>query len=115
MDKHAIGARIKHIREILGLTQRDFSRMVGRSNASISGYELGDSFPTIDVLVKIANLGGVSIEWLIQGLIQPGTPEKTRLDKDEARLLNAFHLANDKDKRIIVRIAEALAYKRQEE
>ncbi len=64
-----IGERIKIIRTRLGLTQTELGDLLGVEKASISKYEAGDAKRGVPVefLVKIAELGKCSVDWLING------------------------------------------------
>jgi transcriptional regulator with XRE-family HTH domain len=111
MDKKSIGARIRKIRNSLGHNQIEFGKLVGVSNASISSYEKGDSYPTIGALIKIAHLGNVTIEWLIMGEDASKETLKRLLSDEELKLLAAFDSADPEDRRIILRVVESIAAK----
>lgn len=66
-DKKAIGLRIKKIRLSLMITQTSFAAKLGISHAAISQYEMGDSLPSIKILIKISAIGDVTLDWLILG------------------------------------------------
>lgn len=110
MNKKAIGLRIRKIREGLGLTQQEFGKLLNLSHASVSGYELGDSYPSVDCLIKIAELGRISIAWLVTGNSEVGSLESS-LPRDGIRLLKTFLQASEEDRRVILRVAEAIAGK----
>lgn len=62
------GERIRAIRNSLGLNQKDFGKVLGGlAISTISGYESGDSSPTPEVFIKIADLGSATLGWLIAG------------------------------------------------
>jgi transcriptional regulator with XRE-family HTH domain len=67
IDVGEIGIRIKKIRREKGLTQDFFGQMIGVKGPAISKYEKGDQEPGILALVKIAELGNVSLDYLITG------------------------------------------------
>jgi transcriptional regulator with XRE-family HTH domain len=70
MNKRKIdqGNRIKEIREKLGLDQAAFGKIIGnKSRSAVCKYELGDADPPIDNLQAIAEIGGVTTDWLITG------------------------------------------------
>lgn len=50
-----------------GLTQKELSKKINVTEASMSRYVKGDRIPRIDVLVKLADVFNISIEYL-QGL-----------------------------------------------
>lgn len=72
IDKKALGRRIRAIRLRLGLTMEDFIERIdskpgrGRSG-TVNNWETGKNAPNKKRLKKIADLGGVSVEYLING------------------------------------------------
>lgn len=63
-----LSGRIKEIREKRGgLTQKEFAQILGVAQGTINKYENGSILPGEDVLKKIADYGGVTIEWLLHG------------------------------------------------
>lgn len=64
-----LGARIARIRDkTLKLNQTDFATLMGVSGAStISNWENDIREPGISYLVKVAELGEVSLDWLLTG------------------------------------------------
>ena len=57
--------QIKELRVKKGLTQTEISDIINVSQTNYSKYELGKIEPSLDVLVKLANLYDVSIDKLI--------------------------------------------------
>jgi transcriptional regulator with XRE-family HTH domain len=90
MDKsEEINQRIKRLREALGISQREFSRLLSLSAGYISGVEI-NSRPVNDRLVKqIVSEFGVDKDWLLTGkgrmFIQKDTDERS------ARLIALFN------------------------
>lgn len=66
----------ERVRSLLrdGESQADFAARAGVSQAGLSGILRG-AIPGIDVVIAIANAGGVSVEWLALGIEQPGNRE----------------------------------------
>lgn len=62
-----IGQRIKELRKMLGLTQKEFANRIGKSTISIAKWEAGDRTPDESTLKLIAKEFGVSEEWLKTG------------------------------------------------
>lgn len=108
MTKEAIGLRIKSIREKLGLNQKQLAKLLKKSNSAVSGYEVGNSYPSIYTLSKIAEISGVSIAWIILGDNLVGSLDKL-LPEDDLRLLKAFHQASEEDRKFMLRAAELIA------
>lgn len=70
-DKQALGQRIKQIRLEQGLTMAEFGSLVDRtspaSDSIVSRWERGISSPNSKRMKSIANLGNVSMEYLLTG------------------------------------------------
>lgn len=115
MDKKSIGARIRKVRNSLGHNQTKFGNLVGASNASISSYENGDSYPSIGILIRIAQVGNIAIEWLIMGDDVTKKMLKKLLNEEELRLLDAFNHADQADRKMILRVAELVVGKMKDD
>ena len=66
MNLTALGQQIKKAREINHMTQEQLSAAVGYSVDHISVIERGKKAPRLDKLVEIANVLGVSMDFLLQ-------------------------------------------------
>ena len=66
-DLGAIGRRIREIRGF-DLTQVEFGRVLGITQAQLSKYELGLSAPTVEILLKLRAYSGKSIDWILCAL-----------------------------------------------
>jgi len=64
MDGKEIGARISKLRKDFKMTKRFMAKALGISYSSACAYEYGTRIPGDDVKIKIANLFGVSVEYL---------------------------------------------------
>lgn len=68
INKKEVGARIKFIRISLGLTMEEFGERVGKAlKSNVSKWERGDSLPNNARLKQIAELGQVSMLYLLEG------------------------------------------------
>ena len=65
-----IGARLKTVRELQGLTQKEVAKKVGTSTALVTAYETGYREPSIKNLIKLAKTLNFSTDWLL-GLPPP--------------------------------------------
>ncbi len=66
VDREAVAGRIREIRGFK-LTQGEFARRLGVSQAMLSKYERGQNTPTIDILLKLKIFSGRSIDWIVTG------------------------------------------------
>ena len=62
-----LGERIKEYRTSMKMTQADFACRLGVTGASVSAYENGTRLPSYDILIRIANILGVSTDSLRSG------------------------------------------------
>lgn len=59
------GYRLRELRVQKKLTQAQVAKRLSLSKATISGYENNIKTPSLDVLVKLANLYGVSSDYIL--------------------------------------------------
>jgi transcriptional regulator with XRE-family HTH domain len=66
VDLKGIGRRIREIRGF-DLTQADFAQILGIGQTQLSKYELGQSAPTLGILLRLKIYGGKTIDWIVTG------------------------------------------------
>jgi len=59
------GYRLRELRENKELTQTQVAKRLGLSKTTISGYENNIKTPSLDVLVKLSTLYGVSSDYIL--------------------------------------------------
>jgi transcriptional regulator with XRE-family HTH domain len=102
-NKKKIGERIRVIRQRLKMSQEKLAQELGVANTSVSSYETGDAYPSVPGLIKLAEIGSVTLDWLLLGY------ETKTTEHEELRLIKAFRQANREDQRAILRTAENAA------
>lgn len=83
---------IKDIRARKGLTQAEVASALGVSPVVYSRYETGSRQPSIDMLVQMADIFGVTVDYLLGRRIA----EDSSLSDFEQRLLNAARNADER-------------------
>ena len=85
---------IKHIRLRKGLTQADVAAALGVSSVVYSRYETGKRQPSIDILIQMADIFGVTVDFLLgrQDI------EDSTLSDYELQLLIASRKADERAK-----------------
>lgn len=63
--KNEIGKKIKYCREANDLSQSQLSQKLGVSQRNISYYENGERIPPADILLKLADIFKVSIDYIL--------------------------------------------------
>ncbi|MDR3595155.1 helix-turn-helix transcriptional regulator [Clostridium sp.] len=89
-----LGERIKLLRNEQGITQDQLAEYINVSRSSVNGYENGGVEPSLSVLVKLADVFNVSLDYLLER-----TEEKHNINllNQDAKdfLLKVIELAND--------------------
>lgn len=83
---------IKDIRARKGLTQAEVASALGVSPVVYSRYETGSRQPSIDMLVQMSDIFGVTVDYLLGRRIA----EDSSLSDFEQRLLNAARNADER-------------------
>ena len=60
-----LGNRMKQLRQKANMTQSELARSLNVSSALISAYELGERKPSLDLLAGLADVFGVSSDYLL--------------------------------------------------
>lgn len=63
--------RIRDLREDRDLTQTQVAKMLGMSQTVYSKYEAGENDIPTDILIKLANFYGTSIDYLLDQTKNP--------------------------------------------
>jgi transcriptional regulator with XRE-family HTH domain len=62
----AIGHRLRQVRGF-ETSQTEFAQRLGISQSQLSKYERGQAAPTAEVLRRLKDSSGISIDWLLTG------------------------------------------------
>ena len=90
--------RLKELRESRGESQQSLAMKVNSSQAMISRFELGISYPDVQTVIAISKLYGVSTDYLL-GVSDIKLPyTKSDLSEKEQNLLFQFKKLNDTQK-----------------
>ena len=99
--------RLYELRKAKNVTQQRMSIDLGIDQTSISSYECGKYFPTVEVLIKLAEYFGVSTDYLLE-LSDVKTPLKTASNDQTAYLLSLFEPLPRNHKERVIGYVEAL-------
>lgn len=77
IDYVLVGKRIKEKRELNNLTKLQLAKISNFSNQHITNIEKGTGRPSIEFLVRIANILNVSVDYLLQDSIHVDIGEKS--------------------------------------
>ncbi len=60
-----LGSRLKQIRMQYGLTQKVLAKRINKSVSAVSSYESNAQMPPLDVLISMATVYSVSLDYLV--------------------------------------------------
>ena len=86
MDYISLGKNIRKFRKAANLTQRDLAEKVDCSDGHIGQIERAVGIPSLETVVKIANVLGVSLDTLVLNSL--AEPEKYYLREIAERIYN---------------------------
>ncbi len=81
--KPIIAKNITELRTAAGMTQLDLAERLNYSDKAVSKWERAESVPDVSVLIKIAELFGVTLDYLVHE--QQKTAEVTELGRDKKK------------------------------
>ena len=85
-----LGARIAALRRQAGMSQAELASRLRISASAVGMYEQGRREPSVDILSDLAEIFGVSLDYLIRG--RPGEAEQPALEEMLLNRLDAAQL-----------------------
>jgi len=95
------GARLKELREIIGISQVELAKKIGISQLTMSNYEMSKRFPDCRFFFRLRDIYQVNLNWLINGegpIIAKYAPGKS---EELAEITDRFHTLLDSLKNIV--------------
>lgn len=84
---YGLGFRIKEIRNQRGITQKELAKKINKSKSAVCGYESEAQAPPLDVLVSIATVLNVSLDYLV-GFEKSNSISLRNLTTHQRRIIN---------------------------
>lgn len=98
----SIGHRLRQLRKEAGLNQTQLAAAVGVTQSMISDYESKGVMFQADVLAKMAEVLGVSMEAIMQGQSLP--------DQQELNLVRLYRTMSEESRQTLMATARAFAH-----
>lgn len=95
MDAKVTGGRIAKRRREMGLSQKELAGMIGVTDKAISRWETGRGYPDIEILPKLAETLGISV----QVLLGEEPPEADAVVSAKQELETVCHYAGQQSRR----------------
>lgn len=101
-----LGDRVQQLRKEANYTQSELSKKIGISHTQMARYELKGVQPPADVLNKLADVFGVSIDFLVRGEKDKYATETI----NDTELVNQFRQLSDlpkEEKNVVIKFVGA--------
>ena len=106
MKKDGFPDRLRECRKKMKLSQTELGKLIGLHYINIGRYERGLAKPPTEKLKKLAEVLGVTADYLLEGKIDEVARAKLE-DKDLLQLFKDIESFQEEDKKIIKRLIEA--------
>ena len=97
-----IGSKIKGLRKAKKWSQEDLAKEIGSSRVMIGNYELNTNTPSIDIILKIAKVFDVSVDYLV------GEGQLSSYDKEVLKRIEDIEHLPEEDKAHIFYVIDNL-------
>ena len=103
MSRSMFSMRLTSLRKARDLTQSDIAQMLGLNRSSYTCYEIGTSTPGLTTLCTIADIFGVSLDYLVGRTNVETSPEveEAVVSAEEMQLTAAYRMLNDRQRRAV--------------
>ncbi len=104
-----LNERIKTLRKERNWSQAELAEKIGADGRQISRYENGKITPSVETIVKIAQIFDVSTDYLLK----ENSPKKSFVfeNKDLQKLIESFQKISDEDKKCLTYIIDSFMTK----
>ena len=82
--------RLRECREKCGMTQKYVALSIGVSYPSVSQWETGVNTPTIENLIRLADLYGATVDYLVGRDVEAPSYQPRQYDRAEERLVESY-------------------------
>lgn len=89
MDIKVVGAYLAELRKKHNLTQEQLGNKIGVTNKTISRWETGTYLPPVDILEKLSDMYGITINEIISGRALEETEYKQAAEENIKSVLNS--------------------------
>lgn len=97
-------SRLKEEIELSNLRYKELAEKSGVPERALYNYvaSKNPSMPPVDVAVKIANVLGVTVEYLVTGKEESETNNETNIKKETITLLKNFLTLSEHDRKMLI-------------
>lgn len=106
------GKRLKKLRDDKNLSQSELGKLTGLHYTQIGRYEKNKSMPSSDILIKLAEIFSVSIDYLVEGPVEETAKEHIH-DRELLKQFEQIEALEDKEKEVVKIFLDAFITKKQ--
>jgi len=104
------GTRLRSLRKQKNLSQTELAELVGLHFTNISRYERGIAQPTVETLRRLAEILGVSSDYLMDGSVEQAAKARFE-DRELLRQFKEVDQLSEEKKAFVKRVIDALLVK----
>ena len=104
--------RLKLLRMQKGLSQKKLAEIANINRVQYNRYERGETMPSTETISKIADVLGVSVDYLLEGKTQDAAIANLE-DKDLLKMFEELEKLPTKDKEIAKEMLDSFLFKRR--
>lgn len=102
------GDKLRKLRKERGWSQDELGQRAGIHGRHVGKYEIGRAMPNAETVVKLAEVFGVSIDYLLrEDLDRTAAPSAALRDGDLLRQFEAVERMGDDDRHVITSLIDA--------
>ncbi len=103
MSRSMFSMRLTSLRKARDMTQSDIAQMLDMNRSTYTCYEIGTSTPGLTKLCILADIFGVSLDYLVGRTNVESSPEveEAVVSAEEMQLTAAYRMLNDRQRRAV--------------
>jgi len=90
----SFGQRLENLRESLGYTKKDVSLKLDFTANVYGSYERGERRPSLETLIKLADMFETSLDYLIRGGHQSSPKNNSPFEDEIMHILKKYNITN---------------------
>lgn len=102
-----MGNRIRALRKDNGLTMKQLGKKIGLAESTISQYETGKRNPDNETLLKLGEIFGVTVGYILGSEEKEITPGEQALTEGEKTLLELFRKIPSEQQEMVLQMIRA--------
>ncbi len=111
MASKDLSIRVKQLRKLKEWSQGQLAKKLGVEYQRISKYERGVIFPTVDMMIRLSEAFGVSLDFLIKGENEPDL--KNLPNMELVKRLDQIGYLSEEDQKALILVMDAFIKKQR--